>query len=302
MSLTPSLTRLPATGETRLSLLTAREEQLRQDVKEITALHNGARKLLARLDVSGPAILDFLPNALRALIRARIVGPATPPLGGRYGSGATGFGRGGGGTQEPDDKDATALLNVLVMLEVLDWAADALHDARPPPATPAARRHFVHGEFLRIAANAEDLCEMLEEELETVREQYASIVAAAAASEGSQSQSGGFGATATGLLSPPIELDSPRGAFGHPLLDKGVPPLGTPRAIAIPGLAGRNSGAVLPSLMGASRQRSHSYPLSLGLLARSVIKGVNIPARRHKRVNSVDTVHSGESLRESASS
>ena len=69
-------------------------------------MHTGAHKLLARLDESGPGILDFLPGALRALLRARIVGPTTPA----------------GGTRTGVDLDAerAALLHVLVMLEVLE--------------------------------------------------------------------------------------------------------------------------------------------------------------------------------------
>lgn len=274
-----SLNSCHAAGETRLSLIAAREAQLVEDIKEITALHAGARKLLTRLDESGPGILDFLPGALRALLRARIVGPTTPAGSVRTGTNL--------------DAERAALLHVLVMLEVLDWAADALHDARPPPATTMAKRRIVHGEFLRIAASAEDLQEMLEEELEVVRAHRAQLL----------EEVEGFGGMSTaGILSPPLELDTPRGAYGHSMLDRRVPPLSRPQSIAIPGFAWTNSGANLPSLMGISRQRSHSYPLSLGLLARSVIKGTITPANRRQRANSLDSTQSGDALRTNGNS
>ncbi|KAH8114485.1 hypothetical protein DFH11DRAFT_222346 [Phellopilus nigrolimitatus] len=262
-------------SDNRASILDERDAKLTQDIKEIKALLAGAQRLLQRFDESGTGLLNWFPGVLRHLLQTRVVGPSpTIPI--PLSSSTSGSRQ---DTNHTPQFEQDVVLNVLVMLEILDWTAEALNDASMRagrrgrnPMSEAARKRIVQGELIRISVSSEDLRDILEQELadlSTYREQL------------SRSDDG--------TLSTSDSWDSDEDAistYAHPLLDRSIPSTeARPLRDFDPFLTYRT---LVPSVLHHSRQRAHSFPLALGLLARCVIKGTITRSSLPKRARSLD--------------
>ena len=170
-----------------------------------------------------------------------------------------------------------AVLRVLVMLEILDWGESVLEDAETQrqstlrvPLSEIARKRILVGELIRILASSEDLQELLEQELEDLREQRQQLRTESVRSPRSPTDTYFQGITTS---------------YAHPLLDRNVPATNA-RHTTRPDLAWMQS-TLAPSVLSHSRRRAHSFPLALGLLARSVIMGAINPSRLRTRARSL---------------
>lgn len=238
---------------------------------------NGTQRLMRRLEADGSRLLSWFPSVLRHLLHARIVGPlpvaseysyftsTTDPL----------------GTPSDLDNETDSVLHVLVMLEVLDWGAEVLLDNEVQARTmsrslsESTRKRVLQGELIRIIVSSEDLRDMLEQELRDLRvyqEQLNSRLS----------------------YSPPEVVDVAT-SYAHPLLDHSVPPTDA-RHSTRPDLDWMQT-ALAPSVLTRSRQRAHSFPFALGLLARCLIKGTITPSRIRTRARSLDDSLSSDRFR-----
>ena len=247
----------------RTPFLAERDTKLSQDIREISALIDGTQRLLRRVETDGSRLLNWFPGVLRHLLHARIVGSLPTASEESY------FGRA--------VRDAThqqrAVLRVLVMLEVLDWGEGVVEDTEskaPNRALPeSVRKRVLQGELIRILVSSEDLREELEQELDELRDRREQRRRSC-------------------LSLSPIETPGLRATttYAHPLLDRGVAATGS-RHSARPDLSWIET-TLAPSVLAQSRQRAHSFPLALGLLARSVIMGTITPSRLRTRARSLE--------------
>ncbi|KAL5524635.1 hypothetical protein ACEPAF_9775 [Sanghuangporus sanghuang] len=217
---------------------------------------------MRRIETDGSRLLNWFPGVLRYLLHARIVGSVAAAPEESY------FG--------PAVRDTTlqqrAVLRVLVMLEVLDWGESVLEEAesKTPNRTlsESVRKRILQGELIRILVSSEDLKEELEQELEDLRDRRERR-------------------KRNCLSLSPIETPGLRATttYAHPLLDRGISATGA-RHSARPDLSWMQT-TLAPSVLTHSRQRAHSFPLALGLLARSVIMGTITPSRLRTRARSL---------------
>ena len=300
-----------------------------QDVKELSLLILGTHRLQKRFEEEGPRLLKWMPSTIRHLLHVRLVGSLFP------------FDASDSNVQQDAVVRALVLLELFDRVsDVVSGlnlkrsrgrpvgAPSSLAGQTSPPASHSQTRspgqhaelpspsttrspsestemRVIRGELTRIRVSAEDMKELLEEELEQIRSApLSSAVLSPALNlphtpfeqvfakpgfrrtlsndvvEGSKRTPISAGVDADDDDAKSVTSISTTSSYAHPLLDKSIPAAPAARHAPRPDLIFEHQ-TLVAALRSRARRRTSTFPLALGLLVQCIVRGT-LPARPGK--------------------